>query len=315
MNELYKKQVAFLIRIMPSVYMIKDFAVHGGTAINLFHKDMPRYSVDIDITYIPVKARKESLKEINVHLISLKQMIEKTIPGIKVIHKPDVWKLLCMKDGASVKIEVNGTKRGIIGAVEDRTLCTKAQSEFSMGCIARTVSFTQLYGGKISAALSRQHPRDLFDCKYMPIDSLEQAKEGLLFCLLGSDKPIIESLQPNPIDQREALENQFQGMTDISFTYEDYENTRKQLITSVNTILTDEDKVFLSSFEAGEPQWDNSGYSHFKDFPSIQWKLLNISKLKTQNPAKHKLEVDKLKDYFEQAMELSKKSQENEKSE
>lgn len=33
-----KKQVALLIRIMPSVYRIKDFAVHGGTAINLFHK-------------------------------------------------------------------------------------------------------------------------------------------------------------------------------------------------------------------------------------------------------------------------------------
>lgn len=49
-NEMYKKQVALLIRIMPSVYSIKDFAVHGGTAINLFVKDMPRYSVDIDIT-------------------------------------------------------------------------------------------------------------------------------------------------------------------------------------------------------------------------------------------------------------------------
>ncbi len=298
MNELYKKQVALLIRIMPSVYTINDFAVHGGTAINLFYKDMPRYSVDIDITYIPIKTREESLKEINAHLIVLKQMIEKTIPGIKVTHKLDVWKLLCMKDGATVKIEVNGTKRGIIGAVEGRTLSPKAQSEFNMGCIARTVSFTQLYGGKISAALSRQHPRDLFDCKYMPLESLEQAKEGLLFCLLGSDKPIVESLQPNPIDQREALENQFQGMTDILFTYEDYENTRKQLITSVNTILTDEDKAFLISFEQGEPQWNNSGYNHFKDFPSIQWKLLNINKLKVQNIAKHKMEVEKLKKYF-----------------
>ena len=46
-----------MIRIMPSVYRIKDFAVHGGTAINLFHKNMPRYSVDIDLTYIPVKER------------------------------------------------------------------------------------------------------------------------------------------------------------------------------------------------------------------------------------------------------------------
>jgi hypothetical protein len=148
MNKQYKKQVALLIRIMPSVYRIADFAVHGGTAINLFYKEMPRYSVDIDITYIPLKGRNESLQAINVHLIELKQMIEKTIPGIRITHKPDVWKLLCIKDGATVKIEVNGTKRGIIGTTEDKELCLKAQKEFNMTCRARTVSFSQLYGGK-----------------------------------------------------------------------------------------------------------------------------------------------------------------------
>jgi hypothetical protein len=94
MNELYKKQVALLIRIMPSVYRIQNFAVHGGTAINLFHKNMPRYSVDIDITYIPVQDRDESLKAINAYLVELKQMIEKTIPGIRITHKPDVMKQL-----------------------------------------------------------------------------------------------------------------------------------------------------------------------------------------------------------------------------
>ena len=68
MNDIYKKQVALLIRIMPSVYRIKDFAVHGGTAINLFHKNMPRYSVDIDLTYIPIQERNESLEAIISHL-------------------------------------------------------------------------------------------------------------------------------------------------------------------------------------------------------------------------------------------------------
>ena len=53
MNDIYKKQVALLIRIMPSVYRIKDFAVHGGTAINLFHKNMPRYSVDMTSPIFP----------------------------------------------------------------------------------------------------------------------------------------------------------------------------------------------------------------------------------------------------------------------
>ena len=75
MNDIYKKQVALLIRIIPSVYRIKDFAVHGGTAINLFRKNMPRYSVDIDLTYIPVQERAKSLETINSHLRTLKSSI------------------------------------------------------------------------------------------------------------------------------------------------------------------------------------------------------------------------------------------------
>ena len=298
MNELYKRQVALLIRIMPSVYKIQDFAVHGGTAINLFHKDMPRYSVDIDITYIPIQEREESLKAINAHLVELKQMIEKTIPGIQVTHKPDVWKLLCIKDGATVKIEVNGTKRGIIGATEDKLLCAKAQAEFNMGCKAQIVSFTQLYGGKISAALSRQHPRDLFDCKYMPLDSIHQAKDGLVFCLLGSDKPILESLQPNAVDQTDALKNQFEGMTDIPFSYEDYETTRNELIEKVNAMLTKEDKEFLISFEEGTPEWDKCCVGDLSAYPSVKWKLQNILKLKDTNPEKYKIGVAKLDEYL-----------------
>ena len=299
MNELYRKQVALLVRIMPSVYGIQDFAIHGGTAINLFHKDMPRYSVDIDITYIPIQEREESLKAINNHLVELKQMIEKTIPGIRVTHKPNVWKLLCIKDGATVKIEVNGTKRGLLGDVEEKILCAKAQQEFNMGCKARIVSFSQLYGGKISAALSRQHPRDLFDCKYMPIDSFNKVKDGLIFCLVSSDKPILESLQPNPVDQSEALKNQFKGMTDVPFSYEDYEITRQELIEKINNGLTEDDEKFLLSFEQGEPDWDKCCAGDLSVYPSVKWKLQNILKLKNTNPEKYVLGVEKLCEFFQ----------------
>lgn len=206
---------------------------------------MPRYSVDIDITYTPIESREMSLKAINSKLLEVKQSIEKSIPGCKVVHKPNVWKLLCTYEEAMVKIEVNGTKRGIIGDTVDMPLCEKARAEFSMGCKARTVSFSQLYGGKITAALSRQHPRDLFDCKYMNIDSFNLVKDGFMLCLLGSDKPLIESLQPNNIDQTDALENQFAGMSDIPFEYTDYLSARIALLDMVNSSLTDTDKEFL----------------------------------------------------------------------
>lgn|SRR5690554_842483 len=298
MNELYKKQVALLIRIMPLVYKIKDFAVHGGTAINLFHKNMPRYSVDIDVTYIPIQEREESLKTINAHLIELKKMIEKSMPGVRITHKPNVWKLLCVMDGATVKIEVNTIKRGLVGATEDKNLCNKAQTEFNMSCKARIVSFSQLYGGKISAALSRQHPRDIFDCKYMPIDSFDDVKDGLIYCLLGSDKPILESLQPNPIDQQDVLENQFKGMTDIPFTYENYKTTRLELINKVNNSLDEDNKTFLLSFEQGEPEWDKCDAGDLSGYPSVKWKLQNIRNLKEVNPDKFDAGIDKLRKFF-----------------
>ena len=298
MKDRYRKQVALLIRIMPSVYKIKEFAVHGGTAINLFHRNLLRYSVDIDVTYIPIENRQQSLASINQKLLEVKKNIEKTIPGVVVKHKPDVWKLLCTLGDATVKIEVNATKRGIIGDVVELPLCEKARNEFSMGCKARTVSFSQLYGGKITAALSRQHPRDLFDCKYMELQSFDDVKNGFMLCLLGSDKPIIESLQPHDIDQTEALENQFQGMTETPFGYEDYLESRTALLSLVNGGLTITDKEFLLSFEQGEPDWNKCCAGDLSQYPSVQWKLLNIGKLKESNPVKFEQGVNKLRQYL-----------------
>ncbi|MCM1312830.1 MAG: nucleotidyl transferase AbiEii/AbiGii toxin family protein [Roseburia sp.] len=298
MRDKYKKQVALLIRIMPSVYKIKEFAVHGGTAINLFHKNMPRYSVDIDLTYIPIEDCQTSLQTINSKLLEIKRSIERSIPGIVVKHKPDVWKLLCTLGEATVKIEVNGTKRGLIDDAVDMPLCEKARQEFSMGCKARTVSFSQLYGGKITAALSRQHPRDIFDCKYMEYTSFDDVKEGFMLCLLGSDKPIIESLQPNDVDQTEALENQFQGMSDITFTYEDYISARADLLKEISDSLTQTDKEFFLSFEKGSPDWSKCSAGDLSNYPSVQWKMLNIRKLKQTNPKKFEAGINKLEKYL-----------------
>lgn len=299
MNDIYRRQVALLIRIMPLLSKIKDFAVHGGTAINLFHRNLPRYSVDIDVTYILIEDREKSLKSINMHLITLKHEIEKSVPGIRVIHKPDVWKLLCVKDGTTIKIEVNGTKRGIIGEVERLQLCIKAKEEFGMTCFANIVPWSQLYGGKIAAALGRQHPRDLFDCRDITPNEFAGVKNGFMLCSLGSDKPIVESLNPNPIDQREALENQFYGMTDVIFSYDNYQNSRESLIKIVNKGLTSEDKSFMISFESGNPDWTICCAGDLSSFPSVKWKMQNIVRLMEKNPSKHREGINKLIEFFQ----------------
>lgn len=298
MNDIYRRQVALLIRVMPLVFKIEDFAVHGGTAINLFYRNLPRYSVDIDVTYIPLEDRNTSLVKINSHLSELKTAIEKSVPGIRVIHRPDVWKLQCAKDGATIKIEVNGVKRGILGEAEKMQLCERAKAEFGLSCFANIVPWSQLFGGKIVAALSRQHPRDLFDCRGVTPDDFEAVKNGFLLCLLGSDKPIIESLNPNLIDQQAALDNQFEGMTDESFDYEDYQKARLNLIEVVNQCLTAADKEFLITFEEGNPDWSKCCAGDLSNYPSVIWKLRNIAKFKSTYPAKHQAGVDKLIDYL-----------------
>ena len=277
-TNVYAQKVELLLRLIPIVMEEEVFAIHGGTAINLFLKDLPRYSVDIDLTYIPLADRQTSLDDINLHLKSIADKAKKAFKGMHIVPNFNTCKLLCEYLGKQVKIEVNQTKRGIVGGeCLSISLSEKAQNEFSLFCEAKIVPLTQLYGGKIAAALSRQHPRDLFDVKYMDIP-LDECREGLIFCLLGSDRPIHESFAPSLIDQREAMENQFTGMTDIPFTYEDFEEARAKLINDVKSLMTDADRKFLISFESGQPEWDGYEFEYFKDYPSVQWKLLNLKK-------------------------------------
>lgn len=291
---IYAQKVELLLRLVPIVMDEGVFAVHGGSAINLFLKNLPRYSVDIDLTYIPLADRATSIADINLHLKSICVKAKRAFKGMHIVPKFDTCKLLCEYHGRQVKIEVNQTKRGIVGGeVQTLPLSEKAQDEFSLYCEAKIVPLTLLYGGKIAAALSRQHPRDLFDVKYMDVP-LSDCREGLIFCLLGSDRPIHESFAPSFIDQRDAMANQFDGMTDIPFTYEEFEATRSKLVDDVKALMTEADRKFLVSFETGQPEWEGYEFEYFKNYPSVQWKLLNLQKLAKQNSQKLTEEVAKL---------------------
>lgn len=293
MNNIYKEKVQLLLRILPVVMEEECFAIHGGTAINLFVNNLLRLSVDIDLTYIPLEDRATSITHINESLLRIADRVKKLL-NVNVFPRPDICKLTCEWKGFQVKIEVNQTKRGVIGGEPlVLPLCRKAQDLFGLEVEARIVPLTLLYGGKMAAALSRQHPRDLFDIKHMTMP-IEQARLGFIFCLLGSDRPIHESFAPSFIDQREAMENQFAGMSDVPFTYEEFEATRTKLIADAKDILTENDKRFLLSFEKGEPDWDSVEYGHFTSYPSVNWKMLNICKLKKSNPDKLLCEAEKL---------------------
>lgn len=283
----YNAQVNLLLSILPEVGKETCFALHGGTAINLFIRDMPRLSVDIDLTYLPIQNRETSIQSISKALEQIKKNIEAVFTLFKVQHVDKDAKLLVTSSDATIKIEVNLIKRGCYAAPQSLALCAKAQDVFEVYTEMSVVEKGHLFGGKICAALDRQHPRDLFDIKYM----LEEEgfspaiKKGFIFYLISSNRPIVEMLFPLFKDQSLAFSNQFAGMTREKFDYSDYEQTRETLVHTVNLALTTGDKAFLVSIEKGEPDWSEYAFSQF---PAVQWKLQNIKKLKEHNPDKHK---------------------------
>src|SRR6187455_587735 len=214
-KQAYKDQVSLLLTVLPEVAKEESLAMHGGTAINLFVRDMPRVSVDIDLTYLPIEDRKTSLDNITNALDRIKTRIENLKLGIKVDQNKDESKLLVLRNGAVVKLEVNQIMRGVISDVTDMDLCKSAQKEYEAYCNMPIVPIGQLHGGKICAALDRQHPRDIFDVKYiLKNEGLnDEIKAGLMYCLLSSARPLHELLNPHFQDQGEAMENQFDGMT------------------------------------------------------------------------------------------------------
>lgn len=292
--EKYRAQVDLLLTILPHVAKEHNLALKGGTAINLFENDMPRLSVDIDLTYVNGdEARATALKNISDTLDLIQKRILSAVPGISLTRVPpgqgEDAKLNCQTTQAHVKIEVNTTTRGIIFPVRLMEVVETVQSDFKKFAAIQVVSHGELYGGKICAALDRQHPRDLFDIHLLLQNEgiTEEIRLGFITFMLSHARPINELLNPNEKDQQAAFDNQFKGMTAIPFTYEDFVATRKQLVIEVSKCLTEDDKKFLLSFKKGEPQWGLIPVDNLQKLPAVRWKLENITKLTVSNPSKH----------------------------
>lgn len=292
---IYRERVELLIRLIPYIAEEKVFGLKGGTAINLFMSDFPRFSVDIDLVYLSLDNRETALDNISTALNRIKNSLLKDIPDLQITAVPfsegqDV-KLLCQMNRAQVKIEVNTVSRGHVMPVTLQRIAENVEREFELFAAMQVLSDGEVYGSKICAALDRQHPRDLFDVKIL-LDSqgvTEEIKLGLLSAVLSHPRPIHEVMKPRLISQEQVFESQFQGMSLIPFTYEDHEQTMVRLFQDVENALSNTDREFLHSFKDGEPAWSlEREYELMKKLPAVQWKLLNIKKLKDLNPAKHK---------------------------
>ena len=261
---------------------------------------MPRLSVDIDLTYLPFDDRETALKNIAQALRQIKERIETVLPSCtaRIVGQSDGQeaKLICQIPGAQIKIEVNTVMRGHVFAPQVMDIADAVEDEFGRFVSMNVLSAVELFGGKICAALDRQHPRDLFDIRqlYEQGDLNDDIRQGFLIVLLSSPRPLHEMIRPHSLDQRHVFETQFAGMSERPFTYEDFEATREQLVTDIHGHLSEHDKQLLLGFKNGEPDWNLFPVDGARKLPAVQWKLSNIQKLKTHNPSKHAEQLEQL---------------------
>ena len=296
----YKDRVSLLLDILPIVAKRKCFALKGGTALNLFIWEMPRLSVDIDLVYLPISDRDEAFQDISANLTIIKDELEKIL-RIKVV-LTDNAKLVCSKGGTIVKVEVNTIIRGSLFDVVELDVIDAVQDNFGKFTSMAVLDKSEIYGGKICAALDRQHPRDIFDVSKILDEGKgnfnETIKEAFMFYLLSHNRPINEILFSRINDKKADFKNQFEGMAKEKFDYEDFIKISKLLREKISNLFSDNDKKFILSFKRGKPEW-SLFVKDISQYPSIKWKLANINNLIDSNPAKYREMYDKLERVWE----------------
>lgn len=292
----YLNQVSLLVKILPYIAKEDCFALKGGTAINLFYSNLPRLSVDIDLTYIHFDSRDITYTKINDALERINNNLQSL--GYKSFVRGDKEKKILCQDNnfATVKIEPNYALRGCIKEPENVSICDSAEELF--GYIDFPIlSKMETYGGKICAALDRQHPRDLFDI-YQLIQNngiTDEIIKGFVVMLLSANRPLSELIAPNILDRESIYLSEFQGMTDIEFTYEQHVETLKYLINLVQEKLKSNYKNLLLDFVSLNINFESFNIPNIEKLPAIKWKIQNLEKLREINSDKFKQEYTNLK--------------------
>jgi predicted nucleotidyltransferase component of viral defense system len=281
------EQARLLVRLLPSVAKQDCFALKGGTAINLFLRDMPRLSVDIDLAYLPIEDREVSLDAIDRALREISADIEQHVPHIKihasVLRGTDSCvKLVAMQNSASVKIEVTPVLRGSVYPPEFQELSAKATETFGYAKIS-VLSFEDLYAGKICAALDRQHPRDLYDVHWLLEHEgiSERLKNAFLVYLMEHNRPMAELLSPQTQEIDALYREELDGMSYEPIDIEQIRETLPRLVSEIHSAMTDEDRQFLLNLKQGTQDWGKFALPDVERLPAIRWKLLNLERMTT----------------------------------
>lgn len=291
MNQSYLDTVRLLLDVAPAVFRTPNFAIKGGTAINLFVQDLPRLSVDIDVAFTDYTMDRESaLNSIAAALGDAKTEIGRLgyEAAVKPTQQGDEAKMFIYGPSATVKVEVNFVFRGTVLPTVTRPLTPATQELFSLNVSLPLLDTAELYGGKLVAAMDRQHPRDMYDVHRM-LESFGLQPtfvDCFVAYLAGHNRPVHEVLFPRPKPLEALFTNEFQGMTNDSVEFELLAHTQAKILHLLPRMLTADHRRFLVSLVKLEPAWDLMPFAHLQELPALRWKLQNLAKLKGKNPTK-----------------------------
>lgn len=298
MNQIYLDTARLLTQVAPLVFVDDTFALKGGTAINLFVRDIPRLSVDLDLVFPDhTLPRDQALARINDAIRQAAERLNKR--GFQT-HMPAAGagetKLLVRRGRIEVKIEANFVMRGTVQPVGLASLTSTARDVLMADLEIPVVSLEDVYGGKLVAAMDRQHPRDLFDV--MQLFSHEGITPGIrrafVVYLASSNRPVHEVLFPPLRDIQYDYEHNFQGMTAEPVPLDALLAARERLVRELQQGLDENERRFLLSLVAGTPEWPLLGIAHLEHLPGIRWKLHNLAQLQKTNAKKFAEQADTL---------------------
>ncbi len=304
MNQLYLDSARLLTRVAPLVLGDDTFAIKGGTAINMFVRDMPRLSVDLDLVFPDhTLSRKQALKRINE---AIRQSVARLKKQGFQTHAPvsadaGETKLLVRQAATEVKIEVNFVMRGTVNPVRMASLTQNARDTLQADLEIPVVSLEDVYGGKLVAAMDRQHPRDLFDV--MQLFAHEGITAGIrrafVVYLASHNRPVHEVLFPSLRDIRREFEHNFAGMTVEPVELDALLAARERMVRELQQGLTADERRFLMSLVAAEPEWKLLNVPHLEQLPGLRWKLQNLERLQKSDARKFAEQSDTLTRLFE----------------
>ena len=284
-TDIYRKQVELFVQTLPKVAEETCFALKGGTAINLFVRNMPRLSVDIDLTFLPIADRDHSLAEIEAALKRIRDRIQSPHPSYTITESAPATQSTINKlivrtpNRVPIKIEVTPVLRGCVYDPVTRSTVERAEDQFGF-VETQVLSFADLYAGKIMAALDRQHPRDLYDVHELLINEglTPELMNALVIYLISHDRAPDKLLAPNEKDFEHEYKTGLLGMTEHEVPLDTLIGARQILIKQIQERLTEAHKQFLLSFYRRQPEWSLLPLEGVNDLPAVKWREVNLDR-------------------------------------